>query len=304
MAREMPTAVGALKRLLWGLRPVQSVHHLRRARRDVARLDPRCPERAPVLVYQMAKVGSTTVHATLEALDPPRRPCLKVHFLSPDGARRERALDRRVGGFAYVSYYGALAVRLGERLRRLGGRFQLPVVSLVRDPIARSVSGLFQSPDFARVSLRDRSGRFDVDRVVAYLEERFQTADPCGGAEAWFDDELAAVFGVDVFAQPFPREQGYTILRGQRARVLLLRLEDLDRTLGAGLLELLDLPKQPAIVRSNLRERSADAAEYARVLERFRLPREIVEEIYARRMVGHFYTEEMIERFRRRWTRS
>ena len=86
--------------------------------------------------------------------------------------------------------------------------------------------------------------------------------------------------------------------------MLLLRLEDLDRTLAAGLVELLDLPKQPAIVRSNLRERSADAPEYAEVLERFRLPRDIVEEIYARRLVGHFYTPEMIERFQRRWTRS
>lgn len=300
----MPAAVAVIKRVLWKLRPVQSLHNLRRAHRDAALLDPRHPERAPILVYQMAKVGSTSVHATLEALDPPRRPCLKVHFLSEQGARRERALDRRVGGLVYVSYYGALAVALGERLRRFGRSFQLPVVSLVRDPIARQVSGLFQSPDFARVALRDRSGRFDVDRVVSYLEERFRTADPCGGADRWFDEELAQVFGIDVFEKPFPRERGYTILRGSRARVLLLRVEDLDRTLGPGLLELLDLPKQPPIVRSNVRERTADAAEYAEVLERFRLPREVVEGIYSRRLVRHFYTEARIAAFRRRWTRS
>ena len=102
----MPAAVRALRRALWKLRPIQSLYNLRRARRDAARLDPARPDRAPILVYQMSKVGSTTVHATLEALDPPRRPCLKVHFLSPDGARRERALDRRVGGPSYVSYYG------------------------------------------------------------------------------------------------------------------------------------------------------------------------------------------------------
>jgi hypothetical protein len=176
------------------------------------------------------------------------------------------------------------------------------VVSLVRDPIARQVSGVFQSPDFASVSLRDRSGCFDVDRVVAYLEECFLTAPPGHGADSWFDEELGTVFGVDVFAQPFPRERGYTILREKRARVLLLRVEDLDRTLGPALCEFLDLPKEPAIVRSNVRGHSGDAAEYARVLERFRLPREIVDEIYARRLVRHFYTEEMIARFARRWT--
>ena len=55
-------------------------------------------------------------------------------------------------------------------------------------------------------------------------------------------------------------------------------------------------------MRSNVRGRSGDAAEYARVLERFRLPREIVDEIYARRLVRHFYSEEMIAGFARRWT--
>lgn len=199
-----------------------------------------------------------------------------------------------------MSYQGALSTLLGNRVRRCGG-FQLPVVSLVRDPIARQISGLFQSPDLASISLHDRSGRFDVDRVVTYLEEHFLTADPHHGADSWFDEELATVFGVDVFAHPFPRGRGYSILREKRARVLLLRMEDLDRTLGPALCEFLDLPKEPALVRSNVRNRTGDAAEYARVLERFRLPRERVEEIYARRLVRHFYSEEMIAEFTRRW---
>ena len=97
-----------------------------------------------------------------------------------------------------MSYQGALSTLLGNRVRRCGG-FQLPVVSLVRDPIARQISGLFQSPDLASISLHDRSGRFDVDRVVAYLEEHFLTADPHHGADSWFDEELGTVFGVDVF---------------------------------------------------------------------------------------------------------
>ena len=304
MGRELPVAARALKRALWKLRPVQSLHNLRRARRDAARLDPRQPHGAPILVYQMAKVGSTTVQATLDSLDPPRRPCIKLHFLSPEGVRRERALDRRVGGPAYVSYYGAIGRALGARLRRVGGQLQLPVISLVRDPIARQVSGLFQSPDFASVPLRDAKGRFDVDRVLAYLEERFLAADPAGAAERWFEEELRSVFGVDVFAQPFPRERGYTLMRSRAASVLVLRTEDLDHTLGPALMELLDLPKAPAIVRSNLRDRTAHAADYAEVRARFRLPREIVDEIYARRLTQHFYPEAMIVEFKRRWTRA
>lgn len=304
MGGESPVSVRAVKRALWKLGPVRSLHNLRRARRDAALLDPRRPERAPVLVYQMAKVGSTTVQATLASLDPPRRPCIKVHFLSPEGVRRERALDRRVGGPAYWSYYGAIGVTLGARLRRVAGGVQLPVISLVRDPIAREVSGLFQSPDFAEVSLRDAAGRFDVDRVLAHLERHFLGEDPCAGAERWFDEELRRVFGVDVFAEPFPRDRGYAVLRNRAARVLLLRTEGLDRTLGPALAEFLDLPKEPAVVPSNLREQTPEAADYAEVLARLRLPRPVVDRIYARRLARHFYAPETLEGFARRWCRD
>jgi hypothetical protein len=296
--------VRASKRVLWGLRPVRTLHHLRRARRDAALLDPRRPQQVPVLVHQMAKVGSSTVQATLEALDPPRPACIKVHFLSRDGVRRERALDRRVGGPLYVSYYGAIARSLAARLRRVGGHLQVPIISLVRDPIAREVSGLFQLPELAGGGVRDRQGRIDVERALAWLESLFARGEACLGADRWFDEELRDVFGIDVFAQPFPRERGYAVLGGRRARVLLLRTEDLDRTLGPALQEFLDLPKPPALVRANQRAQSEQAPAYREVLDRFRLEPAVVEEIYARRLSRHFYPDAMLEAFHRRWTGS
>ncbi|MGH0030088.1 MAG: putative capsular polysaccharide synthesis family protein [Myxococcota bacterium] len=296
--------MGAVKRALWKWTAVRSLAHLRRARRDVASLDPTRPGQAPVLVYQMAKVGSSTVEATLRALDPPRRPCLKVHFLSEEGARRERAYDRQRGGPLYVSYYGALAVRLGARLRRLGGALRLPVISLVRDPIAREVSGLFQIPDFREVSLRDRDGALDPTRIVEYLEERLASGGAAGAAERWFDEELRRVFDVDVFAEPFPRERGWDVRRSRSARVLLLRTEDLDRTLGPALARFLDLPKEPAVVRANERSASPDAAAYAEVRSRLRLHPALVDEIYAQRLPRHFYDAAMLDGFRRRWARA
>lgn len=303
MQRELP-AVGALKRALLKLAPVRSANAWRRARRDAALLDPAHPERAPILVYQMAKVGSSTVTATLRALDPPRRPVLKVHYLSREGVQAERAWDRRRGGPLHLSYQGAIGLALGARLRQVGGHFQLPVVTLVRDPIAREVSGLFQLLPWLRdPKLLGPDGAPDPERLVAHLEERFESGEALGSAERWFDRELRQVFDVDVFGVPFPRDAGHSVIRGPSARLLVLRTEDLDRTLAPALASFLDLPKEPAVVRANERRATPLAGVYAEVRRKLRLDAALVDRIYAGRMPRHFYDSASLEAFRRRWSR-
>ena len=141
-----------------------------------------------------------------------------------------------------------------------------------------------------------------MDAALELISERFAGADPCGYVEEWFDRELLKTFGVDVFATPFDFARGYTILRGERADVLVLRTEHLDRSLPPGVAELLRLPEGPRVRRANERDLSRDGAAYAQVRKALRFPRAVVERIYAGRVARHFYTEEEIARFVQRWT--
>jgi hypothetical protein len=66
--------------------PLEYWWNHQRAARDARLLDPNGLGKPPVLVYQMAKVGSTTVVRSLQQADP-ERVVLHVHFLSPEMLR-------------------------------------------------------------------------------------------------------------------------------------------------------------------------------------------------------------------------
>jgi hypothetical protein len=280
------------------LPPLRPALHTWRARYETAELD----TGAAVLVYQMGKVGSGSV---MRALEAEAVPAFHVHNLAPDQLTRSGELHRNAFGRFDIDYTWYIGCALSRRIQAAppGRRFR--VITLVRDPIAREVSGIFQVPELYGPDLVDAERRFDVERVLARLRVRFceEPENGCGYTFTWFDREVRAVLGVDVLGSPFPRERGYTVLTGERASVLVLRTEDLDQTLVPGLEELLGVRKHVAAPRANVRDdEGRAAAAYREVRERLRLPREVVRQIYAHPFVRHFYPDAMIERFAARWT--
>ena len=205
------------RRCLRAVPPAHQWLNARRARREARLLDPAKPETIPLLVYQMGKVGSSTVVRSLRGCAELRRRVLPVHFLVPVQIEASKAYRRRVSGSGRGGYVHALGAALGARFEEVGDHARVPVISLVRDPIAREVSSVFQTSGLLRAALRDESGQLDPESALAFLAERFVGPDPCGYAEQWFDQELAVAFGVDVFAEPFDDARGYRILRSPRA---------------------------------------------------------------------------------------
>lgn len=283
---------------LRALPPLRPLVHGWRARREAARLDPAPGARVPVLVYQMGKVGSASVTRALEAA---AQPALHVHALAADEIARVGALHRSASGRFGVGYTWYVGRAVGERLRSGSAATPLRVITLVRDPIAREVSAVFQSPALHAPGLVDARGRFDVARVLAFLETSLQSADACRYVFEWFGREIQPVLGIDVLAAPFDRERGYAILESARARLLVLRTEDLDRNLAPALRELIGLELPPAPPRANLRSEGEGGDAYRQVLERLRLPRSVAERIYAHPFVRHFYTDAMVAGFLSRW---
>ncbi len=290
---DMRGRIRALQSALWKLPPVEAFRNRKRAGREAIDFAQAPPGEIPILVYQMTNVGSLTVVRTLESIRLDRT----VHHVHHMTAPKTRTGIRRhlpVGiGLPYDSLLGHA---LGDKIRQADSP-QIPVITLVRDPIARELSECVQAV-VADPSLRGDAG-LDADRVLQYLERRFRLESVCQGAKAWFDQEVKQMLGIDVFALPFPKQAGYAMYQSRRARVLLLRMEDFDRVLGPALAEFLDLHEVPKIVPAT----APDCDEYNSVVEKFRLPRAEVERVYADRLTRHFYPAETIERFTERWTR-
>ncbi len=252
-----------------------------------------------VLVYQMAKVGSSTVVRSVRA-SRPRRWVFHVHTLTPSGIAAMEQFYRHAGvpslpaaGHLLVSRY------LRDQLVRGLAPGRWKVVTLVRDPIARNLSLIFQLgrrlvPDF---EARCDTGRLDPIEILERFEHCYPAQVDC---MRWFRDELDAVFGVNPFAQSFHRAAGFQVYRGPSVDVLLMRTEDLDRSAEGALRGFLGLGEF-RWHRANVGVRKTNGRRYTGVLAGLRLPVEFVDRVYGNPLVQHFYSADELDRFRTRW---
>jgi hypothetical protein len=252
--------------------------------------------RNPILVYQMGKVGSSTVVQVLESLRLPS-PVLHLHTLQRHNLAQAISRQR-----------GSVRPRLHEHLLVSGlliPRLPFPcrVITLTREPIARVISFVFEDrwkkiPDALR-----RDGTIDVARARHVIEEMLRADNGHADPTYWFEEELQAVFGMDVFSRPFDRERGYMQLERDEISLLVLRLEDLDRVLAPALAHFLDVPAEKIRPSSaNVGARKGYGATLKEVKATLQLPDELLDRIYGTRYAQHFYAEEAAL-LRSKWAR-
>lgn len=163
-----------------------------------------------LLVFQMPKTGSQTVEATLQGCSLPHR-IVRCHYLSSgQHAQLRRAVLAPGGSEAWkqlaqqqldVTGRLALAIRIRNLLRLF--RFRIPkleVITAVREPIGLVLSSLFENylhfvsqPELLTLELCGQE--LQRPRLWPPLED-------------WFDLELKAVTGLDVYQSAFPRQRG------------------------------------------------------------------------------------------------
>lgn len=251
----------------------------------------------PILVYQMGKVGSQTVyHSLINAMIP--NPVMHLHFISEDLPDH---IDTHEKAGISVPYH----LFLGEAVRNIllkNPHSACKIISLVRDPIAFTVSDLFQNPYFASGDVMLGSGNIDPEKARIYLEGELKKPETFEYVDEWFDREIKRVFDIDVFEESFPVELGYAVYKKKNVEVLILRLEDLSDKGPYVISKFLGLDNPLKLTNSNVRNRTAGAGIYQRVLQEVRFDPSLCREIYTRRFVKHFYSNSMIERFISRWS--
>lgn len=150
--------------------------------------------RPPVFVFQMGKVGSSSVVATVRAAYAGM--VVQAHGDDTLTARERSVLKWR---------------------RRLG--LSIYVVCPVRDPISRNVSSFFQN--FERMTDGTATSRAWTMRELRRL---FLHNYPHGEVIEWFEN-LRASFGIDVLAEEFPIRRKWQTYRRRGVRVLVYRVD-------------------------------------------------------------------------------
>lgn len=255
--------------------------------------------RSPLIVYQMGNVGSRTVVDSLESLKL-GLPIYHVHQLTDDGLdylkRKNHSRNRaHMSKNYWASYY------FSEQIRKNQQTEPWQVISMVRDPIARNISAFFQAidiwhPIFA-AGLRSGHENEVFDNIVGIFLANYPHEKPL----TWFQNDMLPVFGLDVFETDFDTSNGYSIYEHEKIRLLLIRLEDLNDCASDAIADYLHIPKF-SLRRVNSTSSKYSGSLYKDFVDQISLPSSYIEQMYNSQYMRHFYTQEEINMFTRKWS--
>jgi hypothetical protein len=256
----------------------------------------------PIVVYTMGKVASKALQLSLEKYGL-HNPIFHTHTLS------QQHMDQMIEFGRSIELKSKLprGIRQGKSLRHLGEltweRTRWKIVTLVREPVAREISDLFQNPHHFP-SLKELKNDLFIEEAIAQIQALLSSFDEeTDYTTCWFDKELKDVFGLDVYKEPLDPSMGYAIYQVQHADVLLLRLEDLSRCACQAFQEFLGIVDFK-LLRINEASSKNYQQEYQAVLGEIAFSLDVLDIVYNSRYSKHFYSTTEIMKFKDRWSAS
>lgn len=220
-----------------------------------------------ILIYQSAKVGSSSVYKSIKSHN---RYVLHCHTL-------------RDLGVADDDLYRILNLKSGK------------IISLVRDPVARRISEMWQCITY--------SNRYDNGSDFSEIDKWHFEGAFWNGEFEWYDLEMKSVFKIDVFEYPFDREKGYSLIKQGNVELLLLKMEklnELENVIG----EFLNID-QFQLSSNNIGQDKAYRFALQSYKKNFTISQENLEEIYIKnKYMKHFYSEQERDELYRKWMKG
>ncbi len=226
----------------------------------------------PVLVFQMGKVGSSSLEATLNGIWKG----FVVH------AHIEKDIPQRVINL----------VRIRRALR-------LPtyLICPIREPLSRNVSAFFQNWK------RDTGIEYKIKAwSIEEVTELFLNGCRHNVFIEFFEKTFRPFTGIDVFDEDFPIERKWKVYRKNGLKALVYR-SDLPRSSQLEIVsDFLSLhPPLKAFIEKNISEQKEYSATYNRFKEHGFLPEVYLRIMCESRTCKHFWSKTEIEAFKANW---
>ncbi len=243
--------------------------------------------RTIILVYSMGKVGSSTIYELLRKTYP----CLHVfhvHFLSKNNL--ENILPAISSKYHWNIGNGK---RILEFIRN-HPKYPIKIITLVRDPISRDISGIFQNWE-AKINNTDYT-EVDAEELCRYLDTKDQSY-----TLSWFDSEFKDYLNFDIYSHTFDKQKGYSIYSHGNVDILCLKLERLDEIYEEAIESFLG--KNSIVMKKyNLSVQKKTASLYKELTAKYKADNKKLRAVYDSKFVRHFYTEKEIDAYMDRWS--
>lgn len=273
----------------------------------------------PILIYQMGKVGSSSIRNSLfrcramqtglvlmsHEFYPARHRQVSDLAVDPGDSRdAEREIAHARQAYKRLSVRQRIGLRFREKLYSemiynnvVRKRKPAKIITLVREPIGNNVSMFFQTFDEYVDSGRGLAD-YEIDELVAVFLDRYVHSRPL----IWLDAELRTTLGIDVYAAPFPIERGHVTIRGGPFELLVLKCELSDsekESAIAGFVGIDDLK----LIRSNVTKNKDHGRQYEEFRRRIKLPDSYLDYVYGSKYARFFYSDAERAKFRAHWSR-
>ena len=289
----------------------------------------------PVIIHQMGKVASQSIEATLRNTFP-QNPIFRTHMLTNSTWNNvsrwlacpplEIQQEYRKSWINQIEEGKRIRRQIEDYKRLIDAGFvtqKLNVVTAVREPVAITVACLFQSLTlhFPMIDFRckiEPADKIAVDVRKYFLHciklffnkqsmpktpQLFQFQSWLTRRPQFFDDELKAVFEVDVYKKTFDRSRGFHIYESKYARVLLIRVEDLNRVVTAAFNAFLGI-ESFNLINKNVGSQKFYKDLYAEFKKVISFPETFIDYHYLWKFARHFYSIKELSGFRRKWRRE
>lgn len=267
----------------------------------------RDPAREPLIVFQMGKVGSSTLVTTLSQMGIEQE-IYQIHFLADEWINRVYHMYKdasKVRGRPIVEEHLMASRYLRDLIDRSRGA-KWKVITLIRDPIARNISAFFQAfpIHYPEVTKRFKTAAPPAQEKANEMIRLFlDDFDKHNVPIEWFDRHMKPAFGIDVYEEEFDPTLGHHIYHNERADLLLIRLENLRQSAGQALGIFMNLD-HISLRNANISEDKSYSEEYKLFKANVSLPRSYIDSMYETKYMRHFFSEEEIERLRAKWGRA
>lgn len=243
-----------------------------------------------VLVLTPAKVGTTTLHKSLNEIGVRHTICHGLSRLPPCHDRYSTKEFK--SDFLFISkwYHKAIEKSLKQKT--------IKIITLIREPTARDLSIFFEAFYYNHPVML--WGDSFLSACLGFIENYYSKEYPHGYMFDWFDFEIKTPFGIDVFAYPFDKEKGYTIIKKDSIEILLMKLEKLNSLEGV----VGDFVGEPAfkLIKSNEGDKKVSGYLYNDVKKAIKIPGKHFSVYYENNTrMDHFYTDEEKAAFLKKW---
>jgi hypothetical protein len=228
----------------------------------------------PDFIYQMGKVGSSSVYHSI--LQQYSGAVFHAHNFFID---HEDPPIRHLYDWVIVK----------ER--------PLKVISLTREPIGRNVSAFFQNFD-RDTGVPYAKSAFSIEELKAIFLLNYKHEIPL----VWFDNNIRVNFGIDVFATQFS-ESGIATYANNNIELLIMRLEVADDEKNKAIGSFLGLDHFQ-LQRTNVGEEKEYSTTYNEFKRKVRFSSDYIDKMCNSKYFNHFYSQETINAVRTKWSKG